>query len=129
MRFLAGRGLIAACVALVLLLSGCGGAEHQGGRDTYGNDGYMGLSNSNPSLPTNPYAFNYERDIAFMKEKLSAFPDIAGLRFVMHDPDVYVHIRPADRLTETQIGRLADETGALLQHNMPRYRIHIRMAR
>ena len=121
---------LAGLVLLIALASaGCsrGPGEAEGGKpQTYGHDGYMGLSNSNPNLPSNPNYYSYSNDTKFMKEKLGELKGIEHIDFRFQDPDIYVNLRLSKELSEEQALRLTEEAQAMLQYNMPRYLIHVK---
>ncbi|WP_028560262.1 hypothetical protein [Paenibacillus pinihumi] len=128
------HSLAAGLLALLLFVAFLGGCTNSGssrnGVKTYGHDGYMGLSNSNPNLPLgNSNYYSYSSDIKFMKEKLSELPGIEKSSLTIHDPDIDVRIRPRSDLDEVRTNRLLDQAGQLLQENMPRYRIHVYLER
>ncbi|MBJ6360666.1 hypothetical protein ACFOQM_05005 [Paenibacillus sp. GCM10012307] len=123
--------LIIALVLCIMLLGGCtNSGSTRNGVKTYGHDGYMGLSNSNPNLPLgNSNYYSYSSDVKFMKEKLSELPGIEKSSFTIHDPDIDVRIRPQAHLDEYETNRLREQSWRLLQENMPRYRIHVYLQR
>ncbi|GGG25025.1 hypothetical protein [Paenibacillus abyssi] len=117
-------------LACVLLLSGCGDDHlRDTGPKTYGHDGYLGLSNSNPNLPNNIHYYSYTNDFNFMEEKLRQLGGIEDVHFTNQDPHIYVRLVPNRGLSEAQIESLAKEAQEMLQFNMPRYTIHVKIKR
>ena len=118
-------------IVLILLvcvpLSACGvkPQDEEGRPTTYGHDGYMGLSNSNPGLPTNSAYFSYSSDIRFMQEKLNEVGGIKHAAFRIQDPDIYVKLTIREDVTENQAAGLVDRAHRVLADNMPRYIIHM----
>ncbi|XEC94859.1 hypothetical protein AB6A23_26905 [Paenibacillus tarimensis] len=108
-------------------LSGCG--ARNGAPRTYGHDGYMGLSNSNPNIPGNPNYFNYNSDVEFMEEKLMELGGIRDARFRVLDPHIYVTIYPDQGLSGDRAAELEALAQSTLQSNMPRYTIHVELGR
>lgn len=121
----------AALLALLLLASVLGAGCTSSGRTkngvrTYGHDGYMGLSNSNPNLPLgNSNYYSYSNDIKFMKEQLSQLSGIERVRFVIHDPLIEARIKTQSSMGEQEAERLLQQAEWLLQDNMPRYKIRV----
>ncbi|HZG76662.1 MAG TPA: hypothetical protein VEZ72_12500, partial [Paenibacillus sp.] len=54
----------------LLLLSGCGNEPHHMEANRYAEDGYLGMSNSNPNFRTNPSHHNYTKDRQLMRQAL-----------------------------------------------------------
>ncbi|HEX7055565.1 MAG TPA: hypothetical protein VF260_00010 [Bacilli bacterium] len=116
-------------VALILSLfvTACG----QEARDSkmtqrsYGNDGYMGISNSNPNHPLSPGYHSYTKDAVMMRKALAENDDIRYATLHLNGPDVYVKITPKRKLTRAETDRLLRTTEKRLAKMMPRYRIHV----
>lgn len=120
-------GLIGFILLLCLQLSACGTQpqDKEGRPTTYGHDGYMGLSNSNPGLPKNSAYFSYSSDIRFMQEKLNELGGVRHAAFRFQDPDIYVKLTLAPEVTENQAAELVGRSHQVLADNMPRYIIHM----
>ncbi len=119
--------LLLATLLAGVLGTGCtSSGRTKNGVNTYGHDGYMGLSNSNPNLPLgNSNYYSYSNDIKFMKEQLSRLPGIEQMRFVIHDPQIEARIRPQPGMNEQDVERLLQDAEAILRENMPRYQIRV----
>jgi len=61
-------GLLAAAAAAVI--AGCGSSPHQMEGKRYAEDGYMGITNTNPNFPMNPAYHNYSKDRQMMRRAL-----------------------------------------------------------
>ncbi|MBW7477758.1 hypothetical protein K0T92_23900 [Paenibacillus oenotherae] len=125
--------MMLACVALLLaaimLLTACG--DNNGSNNvktkSYGNDGYLGLSNSNPHLPNrNGSYLNYREDGDFAEKKLKEIGGIARMNITFQGPNLYVTLRPESGVNEAQLRLKAI---SVLRSNMPRYIIHVNTSR
>ena len=112
-------------MALALAAAGCGGAD-RGRQDGYGNDGYMGLSRSNPNLPITGTAWSYRRDNAFAAELLSGLKGIKHIRITRTGGShMRVHLDIDKSLDREEAERLATRAEAILKENFPRYRVTV----
>ncbi|MFS0724728.1 hypothetical protein [Paenibacillus sp. 1P07SE] len=111
--------------ALAVAACGTQPQDDEGRPTTYGHDGYMGLSNSNPGLPRNSAYRSYSSDIRFMQEKLEELGGIRHAAFRIQDPDIYVQLTVASEVTEEQAAELTAQAHQMLADNMPRYVIHM----
>jgi len=114
---------IALSVTLVAALGAC--AKNNGGptAQSYGNDGYMGLSNSNPHLPNkNGSYLNYGADSDFIKQKLEEIGGISSMNIVFQGTNLYVTLKPKQGVDEVHLRQKAI---SVLRSNMPRYIVHV----
>ena len=118
---------------VLLLFAGCGSEEQRGTaeRDTrdpgfYGNDGYMGLSNTNPNLPLTGTAWSYEEDREFAAKLLRPLTGIERTRITMRD-DAAMHVTLVvdDALSREETSRLVDQAERVLAENFPRYNVTV----
>lgn len=114
-------------LAAALLAAGCSGNNDNGNRGTkaqsYGNDGYLGLSNSNPHLLTRSGTqLNYRSDAGLATQQLKTLKGIQQMSISFQGPHLYVTIRPKPGVDEMQLRHRAI---GLLRYNMPRYTIHV----
>ncbi|QHT58880.1 hypothetical protein GXP70_02040 [Paenibacillus lycopersici] len=124
-RFLLGTLALAAAVAL----AGCGNknATNNYNAKSYGHDGYMGLSNSNPHLPNrNGQFLNQDSDGDFAQTKVKEVPGVGKVMIVFQAPDMYVTITPKKGYSSAKV---KEEALAVLRLNMPRYNVHVNMTR
>ena len=124
LRFLLPGLLLAAALAA----AGCG----QTNRDAddparyYGNDGYMGISNTNPNLPLTGTAWSYRRDNAFAAELLRGLKGIRHVRITRTGgSNMRVHLELDQTLSREEAARVAAQAEALLKKNFPRYRVTV----
>ncbi|MFC4098861.1 hypothetical protein [Paenibacillus xanthanilyticus] len=118
-------------LAAALLASGCAGDNDNGNGNgnrgtkaqSYGNDGYLGLSNSNPHLLTRSGTqLNYRSDAGLATQQLKTLKGIQQMSLSFQGPHLYVTIRPKPGVDEMQLRHRAI---GLLRYNMPRYTIHV----
>ncbi|NBD27032.1 YhcN/YlaJ family sporulation lipoprotein [Paenibacillus glycinis] len=114
----------------VISLAGCAGnkdATNNYNAKSYGHDGYMGLSNSNPHLPNrNGQFLNQDSDGDFAQQKLKQVPGVDKARIVFQAPDMFVTVTPKKGYDSAQVKAKAL---AALRSNMPRYNVHVNMSR
>ena len=111
-------------LAAALAAAGCG--ADRTARDGYGNDGYMGLSRSNPNLPITGTAWSYRRDNAFAAQLLSGLDGIRHIRITRPGgARMRVHLDIDKSLGREEAERLAARAEAILKENFPRYRVTV----
>lgn len=125
LRFLLPGILLAAAFAA----AGCGSADRDVNdpTDYYGNDGYMGISNTNPNLPLTGTAWSYRRDNEFAAELLRGLDGIRYVRITRTGgSNMRVHLDLDKSLGPEEAARLAARAEALLKENFPRYRVTVK---
>ncbi|BBH23159.1 hypothetical protein Back11_45040 [Paenibacillus baekrokdamisoli] len=122
--------LTALSVLAAISLSACGGnkdSTNNYNTNSYGNDGYLGLSNSNPHLPNrNGQFLNYDSDGKFAQQQLKKVDGIAKATMMFQGPNLYVTIKPKPGYDEAKVRSKAIST---LRYNMPRYTVHVNSIR
>jgi hypothetical protein len=118
------RTLAIAAFAAVMLLAGCGGAERNM-ESHYTQDGYMGLSNSNPNLRTNPTHHNYRKDRQLMRQALREMGLDKQSSIVINGPEVTVTIDLQEDVSSEEKEAIRADAYAMLKGNNPRYRYRI----
>ena len=97
--------------------------------ETYGHDGYMGYSNSNPNLPNNKTFLTYESDRKLINQVLQPIEGIKDSRVSFNGENLKVHITAAPNLTDAQLEALQTKVQQVLQFNMPRYHVKVKASR
>ncbi|RAP73488.1 hypothetical protein [Paenibacillus montanisoli] len=119
-------GAIALMTAISL--SACGGnkdATNNYNSNSYGHDGYMGLSNSNPNLPNrNGQFLNYDDDGDFAQRQLAKVSGVDKANITIQGPDMNVSITPKRGVNREQLRARALK---VLRDNMPRYHVSVRV--
>jgi hypothetical protein len=121
---------------IVVSLSGCAADGINNGHrsnnqkvETYGHDGYMGYSNSNPNLPNNLTFLNYDSDRKFIGQVLQPIDGIKDSRVSFNGENLNVHITADSKLTNEQIQALEAKAQKAVQFNMPRYHVKVTASR
>lgn len=119
----------AVALTAAITMTGCGNkdATNHYNSNSYGHDGYMGLSNSNPHLPNrNGQFLNQDSDGDFAQRKLKEIPGLEKATITFQAPDMYVAVTPKKGYASADVKAKAL---SVLKFNMPRYVVHVRMTR
>ena len=118
--------LMVAC--LFLIVSGCGRSNVSNGVKTqsYGDDGYLGMTNSYPKIPGHHMASNYNADNELMKQAIKNLPGVNGANVTFNGAEAYVTIKLAPDLEAREIPTVERQAASVLRFNFPRYSIHVR---
>ncbi|GLX71330.1 hypothetical protein [Paenibacillus glycanilyticus] len=121
---------------LIGSLAGCaadginnGHRTNDGKSETYGHDGYMGYSNSNPNLPNNLTFLNYESDRKLVNQVLQPIDGVKSSRVSFNGEDLNVRIYPTPGLTADQMEALEAKVQQVVAFNMPRYHVKVKVSR
>ncbi|HZG78292.1 MAG TPA: hypothetical protein VEZ72_20740 [Paenibacillus sp.] len=109
----------------LLLLSGCGNEPHHMDANRYAEDGYLGMSNSNPNFRTNPSHHNYTKDRQLMRQALREMDLDKRSSILMSGTNVTVTIH-MDDITPEEAAAIRSDAYLLLKGNAPRYDYQIR---
>ncbi|MEK3884127.1 hypothetical protein [Paenibacillus sp. PL2-23] len=108
------------------LLSGCG--QDAGGKvESYGNDGYLGYTNTNPNL-LNRSGTLYHRDMDMINQLLRPMSGVKTAEAGFNGDVLNVKLRVSDNATDKERDSIRAEAQALLQANFPRYDVHVKVA-
>lgn len=114
--------------AALMLGAGCSGAEPDEAR-SYGHDGYMGYSNSNPSLMNRNTTLLYEKDTRMIEQVLEPVAGIRSTRVSFNGSELHVTVKADSDLTDNQLENLRARAQSIVQSNMPRYEVHVKASR
>ncbi|GAA3410106.1 hypothetical protein ACFFNY_22560 [Paenibacillus hodogayensis] len=116
-----GRLLIPV-VFIMLLISACG-AKGGGTQQvkTYNNDGYLGITNTNPSMPMTPTYHTYEVDNAMMRDAVVPISGVRKVRITTHGANATVRLTVPKELAPEEKARIQTEALQALQQAVPRY--------
>lgn len=121
------RGLTVWYLILAIsLTSGCNGNENRTDLDAhYDNDGYMGTTNTNPSLLTSPNSHTYSADMEMMKLALANVSGIRQSAIVINGSSATVRIQVEQHFQDTDIRKIRDEAQRKLSFMVPRYDVEV----
>ncbi len=91
----------------------------------YDEDGMLGITNTNPNLPTSPTHYNYSQDAKLIDQALDPFPIIQGSRIMINGEKAYVKIKLPDGLTRNEIEQIESDVYLTLSFQLPRYEVHL----
>lgn len=114
--------------AALLLGAGCSGAGPDETK-SYGHDGYMGYSNSNPNLMNRNTTLLYEKDTRMIEQVLEPVAGIRSTRVSFNGSELHVAIQADSELTDAQVENLRERAQTIVQTNMPRYEVHVKASR
>jgi hypothetical protein len=117
---------VMAAACLTAIIAGCGkDGDRSGGSksESYRNDGYLGMSNSNPGIPGPNMTDTYAADADFMRTTVSNVPGVEGSRILFHGTNAYITLQLRQGANKEAAERQAEST---LRFNFPRYHVHVR---
>lgn len=111
------------------LQAGCAGqSESTKEKGSYGNDGYMGLTNAHPGLGATKQSHNYARDVEVMRSAVSDMPEVRNLRVFIDGGNANIQLYvDADGRTEDELRELAGRAERKLRAAVPRYDVKVRV--
>ncbi|GGD95593.1 hypothetical protein [Paenibacillus nasutitermitis] len=115
-----------ALLLMIAVIGGCGikkDSSNNMNTRSYGHDGYLGISNSNPHLPNrNGNDLNYGSDGNFAERKLKEIRGVADYTIIIQGPKLKVAVKAARNVDPASLER---EVLSTLQANMPRYEVSV----
>ncbi|THF81764.1 hypothetical protein [Cohnella fermenti] len=131
-RWIAAATLVLS-IALVGTQAGCGAKSHNESSgytaNSYGNDGYLGRTNSYPSIPGRHMALNYKNDANLVQQAIKDVPGVAGSSVTFNGADAYVTIKLDRGVAQREVATVERQAASVLRFNFPRYTIHVKSAR
>lgn len=123
------RWLLAGLIGAALLLgAGCSRAE-PGEANSYGHDGYMGYSNSNPSMMNRNTTLLYEKDTRMIEQVLEPVAGIRSTSVSFNGSELHVTLKADPDMTDAELEKLRARAQSIVQTNMPRYEVHVKASR
>lgn len=104
---------------------GCGNDTTPRNVKTYGHDGYMGASNSNPNLPNRYSYLNIGTDSRMVRQVLEPVQGIRRVRTNINGEDLVVRLTFDPGLSESDRLALEQKAQSIVQYNMPRYHVRV----
>lgn len=131
-----GISVVLVIAVACALLSGCGnnGNNNAGNNNgvktqSYGDDGYLGMTNSYPKIPGHHMANNYSADNELIKQSIKNVPGVDGSNVTFNGADAYVTIKLTPGLVAREIPTVERQAASVLRFNFPRYTIHVSSTR
>lgn len=126
-----------ACALLTVIISltafvtgGCAnGNQTSDHMKTYGHDGYLGYSNSNPNMPNRFGTVNYTTDGNLIEQVLKPVKGIERTQIIFNGNTVHVNLDVDNKLSDSQMNRVREKAQSVVQYNMPRYKVHVEAKR
>ncbi|MCC3377617.1 hypothetical protein [Cohnella sp. REN36] len=123
---------LAASLSLTLVAAGCGNMGHNAAQkvktQSYGDDGFLGRTNSYPKIPGRHMALNYDNDYKLMTNAIRGVPGVVGANVTFNGADAYVTVKTAQGLKANEIPTVERQVASVLRFNFPRYNIHVQSA-
>lgn len=116
--------LLTALLAAAMLMSGCSVREGQN-QQGYGDDGYLGLSNSNPNLHTHSTHYHYDDDFRLVREALASFTEIRDMRITINGGILRVRLKLVEGLNQSRAEDIEFQARDALEQQLPRYKLKI----
>jgi hypothetical protein len=117
-------GLLAAAL---LVAGGCSSKPQQ--TKTYSNDGVLGITNTNPSLPLSHTYHNYQADTDMMKGALGLVPGITNSRIMLNGSHATVKLYVPKDTAEAERARIQQGAEYELNKAAPRYRYYVKVVK
>ncbi|MBB6632955.1 YhcN/YlaJ family sporulation lipoprotein [Cohnella thailandensis] len=95
----------------------------------YGNDGYLGRTNSYPRIPGRHMALSYKNDARLIQQSIRDVPGVAGSSVTFNGADAYVTIKLDRGVAQREVATVERQAASVLRFNFPRYTIHVTSAR
>ncbi|MDQ0116369.1 hypothetical protein [Paenibacillus harenae] len=120
--------VMAAIAAIAVFAGGCGNqtSDHM---KTYGHDGYMGYTNTNPNLPNRFGTLNYNVDGNLIEQVLKPIDGIEQTQVIFNGTTVHVNLNVNNKMSDSEVAKLREKAQSVVQYNMPRYNVHVEARR
>lgn len=131
-RIAANRYVISKILIVVMLISlsmavattGCS-RESEIQKQSYGEDGFKGYSNSNPNLINRHSTLSYQQSIDFIHELLAPITGIKKQELKFAGNKILLKLRVDNQMSEANKIKLQTETQSKLQWNFPEYEVQV----
>jgi hypothetical protein len=116
-------------VALFVAITGCGRKASPQETKEYDNDGYLGMTNTNPNLHINPTYHNYEVDTNMMRGALNLVQGVQGSRITTNGSRATVTVFVPEGTSVEEEARIQQQSVQMLQKHVPRYTYVVKIKR
>ncbi|MFD0960689.1 hypothetical protein [Paenibacillus chungangensis] len=127
-RWLRKSMLIAVVLFAAIHFAGCS-SESKQEMKSYGHDGYMGFSNSNPNTVNRYSSLSYQKDVELIRQVLMPMQGISRTDIRFNGNNVHVTVVAKKSMNRKQMKRLEAKAKSIVQENMPLYDVHLTVAR
>jgi hypothetical protein len=118
--------LMVMVICSLMVAAGCGTRNSNGVKtQSYGDDGYLGMTNSHPRIPGHHMMRDYNVDNELMAQSIKNLPGVAGSNVTFNGAEAYVTIKLKPGLQAREIPTVEQQVAAVLRFNFPRYTIHV----
>jgi hypothetical protein len=122
--------LIPALLMPMLLTAACG-THREGTANTtksYGNDGYLGITNTNPNLQSSPSTYHtYQVDTDMMRDAVMPIAGVRKIRITTYGTNATVTLTTPGGSTAEEKERIRAESIQALQTAVPRYNFKVKI--
>ncbi|MEF3303243.1 hypothetical protein [Paenibacillus sp. GYB003] len=117
----------AAALLPVMLAAACAGNPGNTGPKTqsYQNDGYLGITNTNPNLQTGPSYHTYEMDTNMMRDAVTPIAGVRKVRIATNGPNATVRLSVTKESTDADMERIRGQALDALKRAVPRYNFKV----
>jgi hypothetical protein len=116
-------------LCLLLVLTGCGQSGGQPKAKAYSNDGYMGITDANPNIPTNRSFHTYAVDKSLVLQALQPISGIRSSRIIFRGPNLSVHLDLDPAIDTETAMRIKQTAFEAVSEMMPRYRVKVNVGK
>lgn len=92
---------------------------------SYGNDGYLGITNANPNLQTSPTYHTYRNDVKVMAATLRTVPGVKDARVTFNGDRAHVKIIVDEGLSPEEARFIENAAYNALLPQVPRYHVKV----
>jgi ABC-type oligopeptide transport system substrate-binding subunit len=121
------RWLLAAVVLMLsLVTAACGGAA-ESETYQYPADGYLGITQTNPELPTNPSSRSYAENSEVIQRTLLSIDGIERVSSFSNGPHVVVYLTLKEGLSDREREAIREKAEKALSFNSPGFDYQVRL--
>jgi hypothetical protein len=104
-------------------------ASGPNGVNAYSKDGYLGITDANPNMPTSPTYHTYSDDVQMMKSAIRQIPQVRSSSVTLNGPVAIVKLNVPQHISETEREKIRQEALSRLTMMMPRYSFQVSVSR
>lgn len=114
-------------ISFFIVLTGCANkADENENAQPYQEDGMLGITNTNPNLPTSPSYHTYSKDQKLAQKVIDEFAQISRSRIVMDGPKLTLYYAVREDMDVDERKKLEEKLRDRLSFQLPRYDIILR---